>query len=71
MSSQTHPSPPEPIVGRRGKLNIPQMPDVTGLHGRVRCQLPTGKYEFEFDHQPITMVGRVLTIDYDDVMVLE
>ena len=36
MSSHRHPSLPEPIIGRRGKLNIPQMPELRGLHGRVQ-----------------------------------
>lgn len=68
MSSQTHPSPPEPIVGRHGIVHVPEVPEIDGQAGRVRFELPTGKLEFELDRVPdMHMTGRVYVVERSDV----
>ena len=56
------------IVGRRGILRVPQVPEIDGQAGRVRLELPTGKLEFILDRVPdMHMTGRVYVVEREDV----
>lgn len=59
--------PRTPAIGDRGILRAPHMPDVHGLAGTARVEHATGALDFELDHQPITMIGRVLRVERQDV----
>ena len=56
------------IVGRRGVLRVPQVPEIDGQAGCVRYVLPTGKLEFILDRVPdMHMTGRVYVVEREDV----
>ncbi len=56
------------LVGQRGVLRVPQVPEIDGQAGCVRYVLPTGKLEFILDRVPeMHMTGRVYVVEREDV----